>query len=203
MGITAIKDAIRDNDIPALSHEIKQGCHPIDTILDFDLLITPLHYACIYNKPEIIRYLVSRGANFYARTTADYTVLHLVCMSACGQDLSTIQFLISSGVNPFATNHKGASAFHLSCRHSSKEIVCYLGNLIIKTDANLHAPDYDGYTPLHYACYKSDLEIIKWLISVGADIYATNDDGDNAFNIACKYDQKEKVEYLGSVMLLK
>ena len=67
---------------------------------------------------------------------------------------------------------------------------------------DIHSQNKDGFTPLHDACTNGRFKIVKMLIELGADPYILTPEGENAFNIACKYDKKEIVEYLGNVMLL-
>jgi ankyrin repeat protein len=52
-----------------------------------------------------------------------------------------------------------------------------------------------GFTPLHYACYKGNLEIIIKLINLGADIYLKNNKGLNILHLASQGNQINILAY--------
>jgi uncharacterized protein len=49
--------------------------------------------------------------------------------------------------------------------------------VLVKQGANVNAPDGDGSTALHWACYRDDLESADLLIRAGAKVNAANDLG--------------------------
>ncbi|PNH08377.1 Ankyrin repeat and KH domain-containing protein 1 [Tetrabaena socialis] len=51
--------------------------------------------------------------------------------------------------------------------------------------ANVDERDMWGYTGLHWACYKSHVEVTKVLLAAGADVHAKTNDGDTALLKAC------------------
>lgn len=53
-----------------------------------------------------------------------------------------------------------------------------------------------GYTLLHCAAAWGQLETLKTLIELEADIYATTSRGEKARDIACRYEQTECVAFL-------
>lgn len=50
--------------------------------------------------------------------------------------------------------------------------------LIQSCGADFNRPMYSGCTPLHIAAGWNNIEIVAYLISLGADPYATTDEGD-------------------------
>ncbi|XP_023554988.1 protein phosphatase 1 regulatory subunit 27 isoform X2 [Octodon degus] len=50
--------------------------------------------------------------------------------------------------------------------------------LLVKYGADIHQRDETGWTPLHIACSDGYPDIARYLISLGADREAANDDGD-------------------------
>jgi len=50
--------------------------------------------------------------------------------------------------------------------------------------ANVNAKDAKGYTALQGAAFRGDNEMVKYLISAGADIHATAKDGDTVADFA-------------------
>lgn len=62
-----------------------------------------------------------------------------------------------------------------------------------------NARDKDGSTPLHCACWKGHVEVVRVLLDAGADINAKNQNdhyGDTALHAAAHGNQKDVVEIL-------
>ena len=49
--------------------------------------------------------------------------------------------------------------------------------LVEELHADVNARDFNGYTPLHHAAARGDNELIKYLMSKGADITAVSREG--------------------------
>ncbi len=49
--------------------------------------------------------------------------------------------------------------------------------LIEECNADVNAADHEGNTPLHNAAARGDVEMIKYLVSKGADVTAVNREG--------------------------
>jgi ankyrin repeat protein len=65
--------------------------------------------------------------------------------------------------------------------HSSKVII-------------VNSTDEEGNTPLHKACEKGDLELVKLLINSGANPLLQNEDGETVLHIACKEEAENNYE---------
>ena len=84
------------------------------------------------------------------------------------------------------TDNEGCTPLHLAARHGHEEIVKeLLSNAIIKVgitkmnsnfdvlmnaETKVDIPDKNGFTPLHYATYEGNLDIVKTLISAKANV---------------------------------
>ena len=189
--------AVRDGDLLTVSRYFSTTCNT-NRILNTNLRDNLLLYACDFNTPEIITYLVSIGADLHARDALGYTTLHILCKHA--SSLPTIQFLIAAGAPLCAQTTHGHTPFQIACYNNNSEIAFYLGTLMIEKGYNINSHNKNGLTALHLACFHGFLKVVKMLLSLGADPYILTPEGDNAFNIACKHDRKEVVEYLGSLM---
>ncbi|XP_034836077.1 ankyrin repeat domain-containing protein 49 [Maniola hyperantus] len=62
-----------------------------------------------------------------------------------------------------------------------------LKELITKQPGLVHARDTDGYTPLHRAAYSNHINIISYLLSVGANIGAKTELGWTPLHSACNW----------------
>jgi len=189
--------AIKTGDFVTVSCYLDNGkdVNAIDPRSNANLL----YYACFFRKLAIVKRLVSRGADLHSRTNIGFTALHISCVNI---DLRIVHFLIAAGASLFSRTNNESTAFHIACLHNNLKIACYLAPLMIEKGINIHTPNKKGLTPLHQACIDGFLKIVKMLLSLGADPYALTPEGENAFNLACKYNRKEIVEYLGSLMLL-
>jgi ankyrin repeat protein len=62
--------------------------------------------------------------------------------------------------------------------------------------ANIDAKDNDGDTPLHNACSRGHLAVVKALVNAGADILAANDRGKLPIDQAVSMRKSEVAKYL-------
>ena len=65
---------------------------------------------------------------------------------------------------------KGYSAVQFASAYGHLDIVQYL----VRNNANIHACDDEGDTPLHDACFMAKLDVVKFLVEQQADVLATN-----------------------------
>jgi len=54
----------------------------------------------------------------------------------------------------------------------------------------------DDFTPLHYACHRGNLEIVKILLSFGAEVSASSKNGVTCLHLACVSGNLDLVKYL-------
>jgi ankyrin repeat protein len=47
----------------------------------------------------------------------------------------------------------------------------------------------EGFTPLHFSSFRGNLEIIKKLLKIGADMHIVNHNGINVLHVAAQGDQ--------------
>ena len=56
--------------------------------------------------------------------------------------------------------------------------------LVEELGADVNARDHNGYTPLHHAASRGDNELIKYLVSKGADVKAVSRSGQTTVDMA-------------------
>ncbi|CAH2238948.1 ankyrin repeat domain-containing protein 49 [Pararge aegeria] len=71
-----------------------------------------------------------------------------------------------------------------------------LKDLVIKQPGLIHARDTDGYTPLHRAAYSNHINVISYLLSVGASISAKTELGWTPLHSACNWNNYASVARL-------
>jgi len=139
---------------------------------------TPLHMAVEGNQPEAVGYLISKGADIEAKTSAGETPLLL---SSKTGNIAMFDLLLSSGVERFAVDENGNTALliALNALKDKPEKAFVMANALIQRDANVNATNRWQRTPLHLAA-QHDLEpVARLLIRKGANINALNDDGES------------------------
>uniref|UniRef100_A0A8D2EZT1 Protein phosphatase 1 regulatory subunit 27 n=1 Tax=Theropithecus gelada TaxID=9565 RepID=A0A8D2EZT1_THEGE len=93
----------------------------------------------------------------------------------CWGDLEQVRRFIRAQKVSLATIHpSGLAALHEAVLSGNLECV----KLLVKYGADIHQRDEAGWTPLHIACSDGYPDIARYLISLGADRDAANDDGD-------------------------
>jgi len=76
--------------------------------------------------------------------------------------------LIRAGVDPNIPDRNGQTAVHLACQRSSVECLMELVNS--RFPINFETKNYDGLTALHEAVRSNSPDIIRFLVSWGANV---------------------------------
>ncbi|XP_076161637.1 85/88 kDa calcium-independent phospholipase A2-like [Ptiloglossa arizonensis] len=152
---------------------------------------TPMHVACLNNKPECVKALLLIGADVnipasegqpsspgYVRDLlhSKQNVLHSDDMKFGGTPLhwslsrEVINALIEMNCDIDAQNFDGRTALHIMAMR--KRLPCIVA--LLSHMASVNIVDKDGNTPLHLAVTEGTLPIVQTLIGFGADIDAEN-----------------------------
>ncbi|KAL5561599.1 hypothetical protein UlMin_031346 [Ulmus minor] len=151
----------------------------------------PIHIAAGRGHVEVLKFLLSVGANAETLDNNGGTALH--CASAEGQfeaakcliECSNTKNVVNKqGKTPFATaaengHSKLLGVLHLNdALHRAARIddVLALKNCIAE-GATVNEKDQNGWTPLHRAAFKGRIECIRVLLNHGAHVDAADDYG--------------------------
>ncbi|XP_041449949.1 85/88 kDa calcium-independent phospholipase A2 isoform X1 [Drosophila obscura] len=159
---------------------------------------TPLHVACVTDKPECVKALLLAGAdvNLNAKnitklhkTSAPTSVasflrtnvskLYTQDMKYGGTPLhwcssrETLHALIMEGCDVNSTNFDGRTALHVMVARNRFECVVTL----LAHDADIDVLDKEGNSALHIAIEKKLVPIVQCLVVFGCDINLKNKDG--------------------------
>ena len=153
---------------------------------------TCLHMAYRNGHKTTVKWLLNHGkCNPNLRDKDGNTPLHFACYVG---DLDIVKLIIDS-VDPDVTNNKKRTGLHLACRKGHKTTVKWL---LIHVKCNPNLRDIDGNTPLHFACYVGDLDIVKLIIdSVDPDVTdVTNNKKRTGLHLACRKGHKTTFKWL-------
>ena len=155
----------------------------------------PLHVACFSGNVELVRYLVEElGCDINAMGNNDYTSLHWACEK---NHLEIVKFLTSKPeCNCEADDKNDNRPLHIACLFSGNvELVRYL---VEEADCDINAKGSNDNTSLLWACYKNQLEIVKFLTSKPeCNRESANKFGNLPLHLACGFSGNvELVRYL-------
>ena len=152
---------------------------------------TPLHCACYFGDLQIVEYLISKGADLYAKDNDENIVIHY---SSIGGHLPIVQYLIEKqNVDINIKGWNGKTPLHLACLEGHHNIAEYL----ISKGANINAKDTIGDYAIHYASKGGHLPIVQYFIeqqNVDIDIKGSNEM--TPLHLACLRGHLQIVQYL-------
>ena len=124
---------------------------------------------------QTVRAIIDHGADVNAENNRGQTALWFACVD--GQE-SFVKILLNAGANPSIADKYGDSCLHAAILgHLSTESI----QEILDHGAHLNAVNnYDGATPLLFACSSAQAESVELLLSVGADPNIADTDGDTS-----------------------
>ncbi len=96
------------------------------------------------------------------------TALHL---AASVSNVEVVKYLINKGANPNIFDKEGRSPLHVAAwqRDGIPVIDLLLAHPKVEVIKFIDDVDEDGQTALHFAAYKSNVEVVKYLINKGAN----------------------------------
>lgn len=157
--------------------------------------LTMLHYACLYDKTEIVRLLLANGCDIEAETIGDQRrPVHIAAASA---SVGLLNLLCDKGASLEARNAMGDRALCVACRQGRAAAVQGLlqrgsplyqrfGNqlhkdsplclaamgghfavvsLLLQHGASVHQGDETGWQPARYAAYYGHPKVLELLLA--------------------------------------
>ncbi|CAN7994082.1 unnamed protein product [Ixodes hexagonus] len=145
----ALQDVVSGVDVSA-AHEDQDGA-------------TALHAAAAAGHLAIVHLLVQAGAQVDCQDAQLYTPL---MRAVDARRASVVHYLLKVGANPQAKGEDGMTCLHLAARCGSLE-VC--GIFLALDIFPINVQDDGGWTPLVWASEHRRVEIVRLLLSKGAD----------------------------------
>jgi ankyrin repeat protein len=108
-----------------------------------------------------------------------WSALHL----ACKDNNEIFEYLIKMGANANIKNKNGVSLMHKAAFDDNTYLITYLRDIEGLSYKDL---DFDGNTPLHYACSNGAEWAAFWLMGFGSDVNALNKNQDQPMHLLVK-----------------
>ncbi|NPV00578.1 MAG: ankyrin repeat domain-containing protein [Brevinematales bacterium] len=138
--------------------------------------ISVLHTACLKDNFSMVKMLVEKGAEIDAVDGKGRTPLFDAC--AVG-DVDIVKYLFEHGASLiYREPVKGTYPIHEACYWDNADVVKYLLNI----GMNKNLKDFAGQTPFKYAVEGENLDIIKMIVDSGAEIDNKGADGESIFH---------------------
>ena len=173
----ALAVALRNGDAAAVADALALDADPSGEIGPD---VTPLQVALRRNDVALVQLLVDAGADVNAPGLDGYTPLHRAA-ELTGGDIVTVLLLAGADPNVFTTDGRDYGPLHLAAHRNNIEAIEALVAGGVPVDQR--TPVLEG-TPLHYAAFAGDTEVIQLLLNLGADPQALQVEGFTALKVA-------------------
>ncbi|CAN2390143.1 Ankyrin repeat and KH, partial [Pristimantis euphronides] len=181
---TALMEACMDGHVGVARMLLDSGAQ---VNMPADSFESPLTLAACGGHVELAALLIERGANLEEVNDEGYTPL----MEAAREGHEEIvALLLAQGANINAqTEETQETALTLACCGGFAEVTDFL----VKSGADV---ELGCSTPLMEAAQEGHLELVKYLLSAGANVHASTATGDTALTYACENGHTDVAEAL-------
>jgi quinoprotein dehydrogenase-associated probable ABC transporter substrate-binding protein len=139
---------------------------------------TPLHHALMQRSPDMVAYLIARGADVNTRDRDGWTPL---MTAAYTDDAADVKVLTAHGADPNALSAQNLTPLGIAAQYDKVQAAVAL----VAAGADPNRPIGEaGYTPLMLATANDSQVLAKALMQKGADVNARNSGGVTALMIA-------------------
>ena len=151
---------------------------------------TPLHHALQQRSPQMVAYLITRGADVNQRDRDGWTPM---MTAVYGDDAADVKVLAAHGGDPNAVSAQNLTPLGIAAQYGKNAAALAL----LEVGADPGRPTGDaGYTPLMLATANHAQDLAQALIKKGADVNAHNSGGVTALMIAAANGRADMVELL-------
>jgi len=185
--------AIEAGDINKIKALVESGNSPDTPIVYGENQQTPLFKAAWDGKTDIVKYLLSKGADANFRTP-DFGQTPLSQAVTRGFD-DTVEALLAGGADPKGKDRNGYTAFALAVMGGHFDIA----EILLKRGADVNGTDDYGNTWLMACASMGSQEGMRWLVSKGAAVDKVSQlqyGGSTALGTAARVGQAESVRTL-------
>ena len=132
---------------------------------------TPLQWASLNNRCNIIDYLVDHNTDVDAVDSTGQTALHWSVVRASD---SALEKLLQAGASLGLADSKGYTVLHVAAQYGQTGTIY---RLVVRWNVNPSGIDLDGRSALHWAAYKGHTDTVKLLIALGVPVNLQDNEG--------------------------
>ncbi|KAI1740932.1 ankyrin repeat-containing domain protein [Xylaria scruposa] len=135
---------------------------------------TLLGWAAEYERLEILKFLIYKGADINIPNAAGRTPLFYAALS--GQN-DAVKILLNNGADVSCRENSGMTTLHAAARSGSEATILTLIDCINTHDGNIDPVDDDGETPLSYAARRGFPDAVIKLCIAGSNVNGADPGG--------------------------
>ncbi|RJX30482.1 MAG: hypothetical protein C4531_08910 [Desulfurivibrio sp.] len=152
---------------------------------------SPLSNACAWGKLDWVRLYLEHGADPNIVDEDRRTPLNWAIWGKCQ---AIVEYLLAQGANPNCVGDDGEAPLVTALMDDNLEAA----NLLLDKGASVHVPP-GQYSPLHVAARAGNVEMVKRLVALGADIHARSTSGETPLLSSVYSPTPEATAYLVSL----
>ncbi|GAB0098338.1 26S proteasome non-ATPase regulatory subunit 10 [Sergentomyia squamirostris] len=134
-----------------------------------DTNATPLILASLGGSVQVVKLLVTNGANVEDKNWHGHSALQYACSKGY-KDI--VEYLLEKGANVNIRDDRNDTCLHRLASIGRRDIM----EMVVKHSKklDLNAQNSEGETPLHIACQEKQLECIALLVESGSSVHILN-----------------------------
>ncbi|KAH7729375.1 sex-determining protein fem-1 [Aphelenchoides avenae] len=149
--------------------------------------IPPIVIASRYGHVDVVRYLISKGADASAVGTVSFDgeTIHgapALWAAAAGGHLEVVKLLVSQGIDINQPTNTNSTPLRGACYDGHLNIVKFL----VDHGADIEIPNRHGHTALMIASYREKVDVVKYLLELKADVNRFSAKGNTALHDAAE-----------------
>lgn len=173
--ISKYHTACQQGDLQTVRELLDNNVIAIEDDFDRDN-ITGLHWASVNNRLNVVKYLISKGADVNAKGgNLHATPLH---WAASHGYVYIVDYLLKHGADATITDDQGFNLLHLSVNSSNIMLVIYVLFFVVdKGIIDINCLDPNGRSAILWAAYQGDSLTVNKLIEFHANCKIVDKDG--------------------------
>ena len=163
----SLRRAVKDNDLD--KHRELIAVHGPNVSVYSKVRHSLLHDVCGEDRPATVHLLIKKGANINARNSSEATPLHIACFNGC---INSVRLLIESVADVEMIDINNLTPFDDICQSRADvfdETYAEIGDILLAHGINIDSFISENETNLHYACRNIQVNVVRFLLSRGAD----------------------------------
>ncbi len=181
----------------AKEEKITQALNEKSDLFDRQQIVEILHLAVALGRLPVLKLLQAKFADQIALQQAKLkNGNHLLHTAAKFKQIAVMRYLLAQKVVLNAKNKQGRTPLHIAIRAGAKDIVTLL---LAQSHIDLNKMDRKGRQVLHEAVLANDLQLVKTLVGMGANLATFDKKNRLPVDLALLYEDRvdeETAEFL-------